>query len=1078
MSTSVGPNLGLFINGNEGEEHYEILMRQFRGFDGLIQCHVQSKSVATPPGGLSDGAMYIIPAEATGAWTARTGQLARSYTLGTGAPGWEYFLPKKGWSVRVEDEGDADGVPKVYVYTGTEWKVPAASGPAGMQNPMTTVGDIIVAGAGGVPTRLPIGSEGLVLKIIGGQLTWAEDATQQAQAGMTNPMTSPGDIIHGGVGGAPTRLARGTNGQMLSLIGGAPAWVDAPSGGGLTNPMTDIGDLIVGGTAGAPARLARGADGQVLKVLSGVLAWAAEAAGLANPMTTAGDIIVGGTAGAPQRLGKGADGQVLKIVAGVLAWAAEAGGMTNPMTTAGDLVIGGTSGAPARLGIGTNGQVLKVSGGVPTWVAESGGGGPANTDALAEGSTNLYFTAARVLATVLTGLVTTNNAAISATDTLLVALGKLQAQVTNKEGSIAGGTAAQYLNGLKSWVDFATSVRAAVLTGLSTSTATAVVATDSVLVGVGKLQAQVDARVPTSALGVTVATLVSGTVPASQLPSYVDDVLEYTNLAAFPATGETGKIYIALDTNRQYRWSGSAYIQLVASPGTTDAVAEGTTNLYFTTARVLATALAGLVTNNGTVVSASDTLLVAVGKLQAQVQARLALAGGKMTGALNYALPVQLASAATVAIGAAAAQTINITGTTTITAFDSIAAGARRRVVFDGILTLTHGATSLVLPGYANITTAVGDVAEFESLGSGNWRCTSYMKVNGRSIALGAPIPTVTAATNVNIYSPGVEVIKISGTAGIGYLGTGTVGQEVTVIFDSVTPLWGGNALILPVEGTLTTTPGDVAKFVFENTSGVSRCSSYQRASVADERRDLGLGTFATADYAAAPFVNLMSDSGRFAGRMNPLSQLASGSFTTSSLLGPYNGGTHSSAGKFIHNNTTYGGTAGNLTEPVTTLLVAMGRTGTGSDNRYGIEFYIDSYTAGNGTNAAASTGTDGVSRYLCLSNAGQAIFQASNTCTFIGWIRVRNLAIHIPFASYRNGSTTLTPAFTPITTTDGWVHLRVVSSNRVGYNSAYPQFYATNGTIFEIACPAFFGGLVDVGLHTNPLPTINELSA
>lgn len=56
------------------------------------------------------------------------------------------------------------------------------------------------------------------------------------------------------------------------------------------------------------------------------------------------------------------------------------------------------------------------------------------------------------------------------------------------------------------------------------------------------------------------ADLVAGKVPSSQLPSYVDDVLEFANLAAFPATGETGKIYITLDTNATYRWSGSVYV--------------------------------------------------------------------------------------------------------------------------------------------------------------------------------------------------------------------------------------------------------------------------------------------------------------------------------------------------------------------------------------------------------------------------------------------------------------------------------------------------------------------------------------
>ena len=77
----------------------------------------------------------------------------------------------------------------------------------------------------------------------------------------------------------------------------------------------------------------------------------------------------------------------------------------------------------------------------------------------------------------------------------------------------------------------------------------------------------------------------SGLIASAQLPSYVDDVLAYTNLAGFPATGESGKIYVANDTNKTYRWSGSAYVEISPSPGTTDSLTEGSTNLYFTNAR-------------------------------------------------------------------------------------------------------------------------------------------------------------------------------------------------------------------------------------------------------------------------------------------------------------------------------------------------------------------------------------------------------------------------------------------------------------------------------------------------------------
>ena len=71
------------------------------------------------------------------------------------------------------------------------------------------------------------------------------------------------------------------------------------------------------------------------------------------------------------------------------------------------------------------------------------------------------------------------------------------------------------------------------------------------------------------------ASKITGTIPQSILPSYVDDVLEYENLAAFPKTGESGKIYVADDTNKTYRWSGTAYVEISASLalGTTSSTA-------------------------------------------------------------------------------------------------------------------------------------------------------------------------------------------------------------------------------------------------------------------------------------------------------------------------------------------------------------------------------------------------------------------------------------------------------------------------------------------------------------------------
>lgn len=93
------------------------------------------------------------------------------------------------------------------------------------------------------------------------------------------------------------------------------------------------------------------------------------------------------------------------------------------------------------------------------------------------------------------------------------------------------------------------------------------------------------ARIAASEKGAVngVATLdAAGKVPADQLPSYVDDVKEYENKAAFPETGEADKIYVDIDTGSIYRWSGTQYIQINAS------VASADTAVKLATARKIA----------------------------------------------------------------------------------------------------------------------------------------------------------------------------------------------------------------------------------------------------------------------------------------------------------------------------------------------------------------------------------------------------------------------------------------------------------------------------------------------------------
>jgi hypothetical protein len=169
------------------------------------------------------------------------------------------------------------------------------------------------------------------------------------------------------------------------------------------------------------------------------------------------------------------------------------------------------------------------------------------------------------------------------------------------------------------------------------------------------------------------------------------------------------------------------------------------------------------------------------------------------SGSIDEAATVSLASAATVSIANAASNTITVTGTVGITSLGAAAtAGIRRQVKFAAALTLTHNATSLILPTLANITTAANDVAEFLSLGGSNWLCTSYSRANGKCFGFdnvdntsdaNKPISTATATALAGKqaslgYTPvqqGTGVGQSSNTVKIGW----TTGSEIKITIDS-----------------------------------------------------------------------------------------------------------------------------------------------------------------------------------------------------------------------------------------------------------------------------------------------------
>ena len=324
----------------------------------------------------------------------------------------------------------------------------------GLSNPMTTTGDIIFGGATGTPTRLA-GAAGFLkstgaaapvwgalaatdipnldaAKITTGSFTAARGGTGLtatptngqiligngtgyslatltqgsgvtitngagtvtiASTGLSNPMTTTGDIIFGGATGTPTRLA-GAAGFLKSTGAAAPVWgalaaTDIPNldaakittgsftaargGTGLTATPTNGQILIGNGTGYSLATLTQGSG---VTITNGAGTVTIASTGLSNPMTTTGDIIVGGASGTPTRLAASAG--VLKSDGSSSSWS-QIGLASTDVTGTLPVANGGTgrttwdglllgSGAAINdISTGTNGQILKASGGSPSW---------------------------------------------------------------------------------------------------------------------------------------------------------------------------------------------------------------------------------------------------------------------------------------------------------------------------------------------------------------------------------------------------------------------------------------------------------------------------------------------------------------------------------------------------------------------------------------------------------------------------------------------------------------------------------------------------------------------------------------
>ena len=138
----------------------------------------------------------------------------------------------------------------------------------------------------------------------------------------------------------------------------------------------------------------------------------------------------------------------------------------------------------------------------------------------------------------------------------------------------------------------------------------------------------------------------------------------------------------------------------------------------------------------------------------------------------DLSAPTTLAAAGTTDLGSKDETFITLTGSAaTVTALGTVSAGIYKWVIFNAAHVLTHNATSLILPSAANITAAIGDVACFVSLGSGNWRCVSYTRASGNNVlnastfsdgTVGAPAITFAADLDTGFYRSGTNTVNVA----------------------------------------------------------------------------------------------------------------------------------------------------------------------------------------------------------------------------------------------------------------------------------------------------------------------------
>lgn len=360
-------------------------------------------------------------------------------------------------------------------------------------------------------------------------------------------------------------------------------------------------------------------------------------------------------------------------------------------------------------------------------------------------------------------------------------------------------------------------------------------------------------------------------------------------------------------------------------------------------------------------------------------------------------------------------------------------------------------------------------------------RIITYMAKSGKNREWGTAIVTVagmfTSRVAIQTIIEGVPNrdspanIELTDGAEIHWIDVENQFDYVAALADSQTERDAIAALLVAV-----TTDAQTASDKAAEATNDAAIAATKAAEATQSVLDVAAIQQAIADINAAinpkiPYINLLKDAGRWAGEDQDSMLISIGAFTDdANQITPYNGALGPvSAGKFITNNTTHGGTAGALTQTVDDLLTAMGRSG--SQSRHGAEFYVAEWTAGN-AQLATPVLTD---HYILTTTTPRRVLAGPNSyMSYALWVRVisGSAAVVIRGDTWLDGLPIVTN--TQILPVDGWKHVAGTTIDIRGYfSTGLPHIFAQPGSVIQMALPVYVTGRSQLPIHTQPVLTL-----